>query len=243
MRAVIVIPARYDSSRFPGKPLVDIKGVPMIIRVARICAEVLPRDSIFVATDDKRIANVVRSHDFNAIMTRKTALTGTDRLFEASRKINADIFVNVQGDEPLLNPSDIRKVIEAKRNHPSKIINCYCAIGSNEEPENLNIPKVVFSEDQRLVYMSRRLLPGFKDQEKKPPVFYKQVCIYAFSKSDLQSFGNFGRKSALERSEDIEILRLLEWGADILMVEVTAGSIAVDTPEDVERVEAALTKL
>lgn len=240
MRAVIVIPARYESSRFPGKPLVAIKGVPMIIRVARICAEVLPRESIFVATDAKRIAKVVRAHDFNAVMTSKTAMTGTDRLFEASQKIDADIFVNVQGDEPLLNPSDIRKVIEAKRDNPSKIINCYCPLGSNEDPNNVNIPKVVFSEDKRLIYMSRVSLPGYKEEKKKPSIFYKQVCIYAFSKKDLRRFANFGRKSALENAEDIEVLRFLEWGAEILMIETTSGSLAVDTPEDVNRVEAAL---
>lgn len=240
MKMAVVIPARYNSSRFPGKPLVPLLGKPMILWVAALSAQAVGREAVFVATDDKRIARVVETAGFSAVITSDQALTGTDRLADAAAQIQADIYLNVQGDEPLLNPEDIIKILEAKHQYPNEIINGYCCIGANEDPASINIPKVIFTEDGRMVYMSRRPLPGYKDAKNAPAAYYKQVCIYAFSRDDLRRYAAFGRKSALEQSEDIEILRFLEWGATIRMVKTSSGSLAVDIPEDVAAVEAVL---
>jgi len=182
----------------------------------------------------------VLAANFTPIMTSVNALTGTDRLAEASRKIDADIFINVQGDEPLVNPVDILKIRDAKIQHMDMIINGYCLMSCHEDPESINIPKVITNERSELVYMSRSALPGFKDRINAPSAYKKQVCIYAFTEAELKSFESFGRKSTLEHSEDIEILRFLELNKRILMVETEPGSAAVDEPSDVALVEAKL---
>lgn len=240
MRACVIIPARYASSRYPGKPLVPLLGKPMILWVAELSARAVGQEHVFVATEDERIANVVRAAGFTALMTGSDALTGTDRLAEAATMVDYDIYVNVQGDEPLVDPGDILRCIEVKRAHPDRIVNGYCWIGANEDPESVNIPKVVTTEAGRMVYMSRRALPGFKDARNAPARYMKQVCIYGFTREELEAFVGFGRKSVIEQSEDIEILRFLELGREVMMYECRPGSLAVDVPEDVKGVEAAL---
>ena len=135
------------------------------------------------------------------------------------------------------------KIIKAKELHYHEIINGYCRISSDEDPHNVNIPKVIFTEDNSLVYMSRQAVPGFKDKSKAPSQYYKQVCIYAFTADELKEYADYGRKSVLETSEDIEIIRFLEWGKKIRMVETSLGSLAVDIPEDVDKVEQGLREL
>jgi 3-deoxy-manno-octulosonate cytidylyltransferase (CMP-KDO synthetase) len=243
MKTIIVIPARYKSSRFPGKPLVKLAGKPMIQWVAELSAKTVGMENVFIATDDKKIESSVQDMGYQVVMTSENCLTGTDRLAEVAQKIEADIYINVQGDEPLVNPEDILKVIDAKKANPNDVINGYAVIGTNEDPENVNIPKVIFAEDKRMIYMSRKALPGFKDDKNKPAQYYKQVCIYAFNRQELLSYGDFGRKSKLEHSEDIEIIRYMEWGQTIRMVETRPGSLAVDIPGDVAKVEAALKEL
>lgn len=243
MRYVGVIPARYHSSRFPGKPLVMLKGKPMIIWVAERSSQALGSDNVFVATDDNRIADCVHDYGFKAVMTSENALTGTDRLWEVAQQIDADIYINVQGDEPLLNSDDILKVIKTKENFLGEVVNGMCPIKPGEDAGNPNIPKVVTTEENRMVYMSRLPIPGSKSLENRPPFFWKQVCIYAFTKAELKAFGTFGRKGYLESFEDIEILRFLELEIPIRMVETSATSHAVDVPEDIPIVEAALERL
>jgi 3-deoxy-manno-octulosonate cytidylyltransferase (CMP-KDO synthetase) len=240
MRSVVVVPARYESSRFPGKPLVNLLGKPMILWVSELSAQAVGKENVYIATDDERISKVVTAVGFNAIMTSDQCFTGTDRLAEAANKIQADIYINVQGDEPLVNPKDIINIIKAKELYYDEIINGYCPISGDEDPNNINIPKVIFTENNSLVYMSRKAIPGFKDEDKSPSQYYKQVCIYAFTADELKSYANFGRKSTLEASEDIEIIRFLEWGKKIRMVETSPGSLSVDIKEDVLRVEKEL---
>ena len=240
MKVIIIIPARYKSSRFPGKPLVDLFGKPMIQWVAELSAEAVGTENVYIATDDDRIAQTVTSLGYQAVMTSESCLTGTDRLAEVAQKIEADIYVNVQGDEPLVDPQDILKVIDAKKANPDEVINGYAVLGPDEDPGNVNIPKVIFTEDKRLVYMSRQALPGFKEQKNAPAKYYKQVCIYAFNRQQLLVYGRYGKKSALEKSEDIEIIRFLEWRQSIRMVETRPGSLAVDVPEDIQEVAHAL---
>lgn len=240
MKTIIVIPARYKSSRFPGKPLIKLLGKPMIQWVAELSAKAVGKENVYIATDDTQIQTAVSQIGYNVVMTSDQCLTGTDRLAEVAQQIEADIYINVQGDEPLVNPADIQKVIGTKKNYPNDVINGYAVIGQNEDPNSVNIPKVIFTEDKRLVYMSRQALPGFKDQKNAPTEYYKQVCIYAFNRQELLAYGQFGRKSSLEHAEDIEIIRFLEWGQTIRLVQTRPGSLAVDVPDDVGKVEQAL---
>jgi len=240
MRSCVIIPARYTSTRFPGKPLVPLLGKPMVLWVAELSARAVGQAHVHVATEDDRIAEVVRKAGFSALMTTPTAPTGTDRLAEAAEKLEYDIYVNVQGDEPLVEPNDIRRCIVLKAERPEMIVNGFAPIGPDEDPQSVNIPKVIVNEAGLMVYMSRSPLPGFKDAKNAPDTYSKQVCIYGFTRDDLRAFAAFGRKSALERSEDIEILRFLELDRRILMYECDAGSLAVDSPQDVPKLEAAL---
>lgn len=240
MRSVIVIPARYASNRYPGKPLIKLLAKPMILWVAELSAKAVSAANVYVATEDQRIADVVAEAGFNAVMTSKDALTGTDRLAECAEQVPADIYINVQGDEPLVDPADISRVLKAKRQHMDQIINGYAWVSDIEDPTSVNLPKVITTENDQLVYMSRAALPGYKDPSNAPKRYKKQVCIYAFTVQELKAFRKFGRKSELEWSEDIEILRFLELGIPIKMIETKPGSLAVDVPEDVARVEAAL---
>lgn len=240
MRSCVLIPARYGSSRYPGKPLVPLLGKPMILWVAELSARAVGQEHVYVATEDQRIVDVVEAAGFQAIITSDSALTGTDRLAEAAERLDYDIFVNVQGDEPTLDPEDIRRCVRAKEAHFDRIINGYCRIGANEDPASRNIPKVIAAENGRMIYMSRGLLPAFKDPAQAPDYYMKQVCIYGFTREELRGFRAFGRKSAVEKSEDIEILRFLELGREIWMYETAGGSLAVDVPEDVAVVETAL---
>ena len=243
MRTCVIIPARYASSRFPGKPLTPLLGKPMVLWCAELAARAVGTEHAYVATEDERIASVVRDAGFNAVMTSSRPLTGTDRLAEAAEELDYDIYINVQGDEPLVDPEDIRKIVERKTRNMSVIVNGYSPIGADEDPHSRNIPKVVATENGRLLYMSRVAVPGFKDPKCKPERYMKQVCIYAFTRDELRAFARFGRKSAVEACEDIEILRFFEMGHAIDVVETRPGNLAVDVPEDVAPVEAALRRI
>ena len=242
MKIVVIIPARFNSSRFPGKPLIPILGKPMIVRVAELISKLIDKDDIYVATDDIRIKEVVEKNGYNIIMTSPNLLTGTDRVYEAIKSIEADIFLNVQGDELIFNISDIIKVIDAKKEYPAKVINGMCQLGKSLDPDDVNIPKVITTEDHSLVYMSRRALPGYKSEDKRPKKYFKQVCIYAFNRNELNTYGELGRKTYLERYEDIEILRFIDLNIPVHMVELSGKSAAVDIPDDIKRAETALKK-
>lgn len=242
MKVLGIIPARFKSSRFPGKPLVNISGKPMIVHVAEKAEEAFGRDGFVVATDDIRIMDTVKKYGYNAISTSDDAMTGTDRLWEVAQKIKADIYVNIQGDEPMIDPKDILNIVAKKIEFPDFIVNGYSRILGSENPFSINIPKVIVNMKQELIYMSRMAIPGCKNENAKP-FYYKQVCIYAFNYEELKAFGTHQSKTYLESFEDIEILRFLEMGYKIKMVETSAASLAVDIPEDVEIVEKALAQI
>lgn len=231
---ILVIPARYASTRLPGKPLIDIAGKPMIQRVYEQCLQAVSSDRIFIATDDSRIGKVVKDFGGQAVMTSKDCLTGTDRVAELARQIEADYYINVQGDEPLFNPNDIAKCIQACRDYPGEIINGYAPIFSAEEYHSTSVPKVVFRKDQRLLYMSRAAIPGNKSGDFH--FAYRQICTYGFPFKPLSDFPKGGSKTLLEQEEDIEILRFLEMGYDVRMVEMSSDSIPVDHPEDINKI-------
>ena len=131
-KVAVVIPSRYKSSRFPGKPLVDILGKPMVVRVADLSAKAVGEENVYVATDDKRIGNVVEEHGYNVIYTSEECLTGTDRVAEASLKIDADVIVNVQGDEALLDPNDIIKAVSCKIDNEDCVVTCMAKLTSSK---------------------------------------------------------------------------------------------------------------
>ncbi len=238
MTTSIIIPARFGSSRYRGKPLVKILGKEMVIRVADICKKI-KNVRVFIATDSKKISKVAKKYGYDYILTSKKCLTGTDRVAEASKKLRSKIYVNVQGDEPTINPSDIKKVINTKKKFPNHVICGYDKVHNFEKPESLNLPKVVLNSKGELIYISRALVPGAKKKSQKVQ-YYKQVCIYAFNKSQLKKFYSKKRKSETENIEDIEILRFFDLNEKIKMIRLNSNSIAVDEIQDVKKAEKLL---
>ena len=232
-RTCIVIPARYQSSRFPGKPLQPIFGEPMISYVASTAIEVVGREHVYIATENNEIRLVCKELGYNVIMTSDQCLTGTDRVAEAAMELDYDHFVNIQGDEPMLKEQDIRKAIYAKNKHHDKVVNCYTSVYENEAA-NPNTIKMVMKKNSDLMYASRSTIPGTKTGIGDR--LHKQVCIYVFNKRELEMFSSRD-KTPVEWYEDIEILRFLEMNYPVHMVRVSASSHAVDTPEDIKTVE------
>ena len=235
-KTIIIIPARYGSSRFKGKPLVKILGRELILRVADVCAKTIGRENTYIATDSYKIAQKVKNSNFKYLLTSKKCLTGTDRVAEASKKVKADIYINVQGDEPLVNPRDIKKIITAKKKYPKHVICGFDKIHKLQDPKSLNLPKVVVNSKNELVYISRSLIPGSK-KEIKTKKYFKQVCIYAFNYVELKKFFSLKRKSFIEDMEDIEILRFFDLDIKIKMVKLNSNSVAVDEISDVKKAE------
>ena len=238
----VIIPARYKSSRFPGKPLVDINGKPMIIRVADIAEGAVGKDNVYIATENNQIAKEVKNYGYNVIFTSDSCLTGTDRVAEASTELDSDIIINIQGDEPLLNPEHIQQVIDAKIENPNHVITCMSRIESYEKVTDLKMPKIIVNPQNELMYCSRGAIPCSKYGPGKNAK--KQVCIYAFSKDELKKFYEQSKigKTPLEWVEDIEINRFLELDMKVKIVEVEGSTYAVDFPEDVKIVEELLKK-
>ena len=229
---VIVIPARYQSSRLPGKPLADIHGKSMIQRVWEKCVEASSTDKVIVATDDDRILTHCKNYDMQVELTSNKCLTGTDRLYEVAQKRKADVYINVQGDEPIISPMDIKAVILSVQKEPDITFNAMCPIKNEDDFRSPHVPKVVTRKDDRLLYMSRAPIPANKQLGFEKAM--KQVCIYAYPRDVLLTFGSLKEKTPLESIEDLEILRLLELGYEVKMIEVSDSSIAVDTPYDLE---------
>ncbi len=234
----VIIPARYASSRLPGKPLVLLDGVPMIVRTWQRCVQACPAERVYVATDDARIRDTCKDWGIQVLMTSSECLTGTDRVAECAQQLDADVFINVQGDEPLLNPDDLRIMSTAVSRFPEEVLNGYCSIDDVEQFFSASTPKVAVRPDGRLLYMSRAPIPGNKQGDFV--LGYRQVCIYAFPRAALRAFAAAPSKTVFEAIEDIEILRFLELGWEVRMLEMSRESIAVDNPEDVERVELAI---
>lgn len=238
MDYVLVIPARLNSHRLPRKPLADICGKPMIEHTYARALEVVPPDKVYVATDSDEIRSACKKFGAQVVMTSSGCLTGTDRISEFAAAIPADIYINLQGDEPLMNPNDIRAVIEAALVAPKSVINGWAWIENETEFRSRTIPKLALRNDGRLMYMSRSPIPGTKTDE-----FHfsrKQVCIYSFPRKALTQFSGNPGKTPHEEAEDIEILRFLELGWEVQMIELSGKSIAVDTPEDLERVRVLM---
>jgi 3-deoxy-manno-octulosonate cytidylyltransferase (CMP-KDO synthetase) len=234
IKPVIIIPARYNSSRLPGKALKDIEGTSMLQRTFEQCIEALSKQDVYIATDNLKIKKHCEDFGANVLMTSSSCLTGTDRIAEASKYIKCDVVINVQGDEPIINPADIIKVIDAAREYPGEIINGMAIIETVDEFVNPSIPKVVTRPDGKLLYMSRAAIPTTK--KLKFETAWKQICIYAFPVDSLKTFAQQDNKTSLEQIEDIEILRFLEMGYDVRMIKLSGSSFAIDTPEDLKKI-------
>lgn len=223
----------------PGKPLLDLLGIPMVVRTYRQVVKAVEPERVFVATESEKIKEVCESFNIKVLMTSDRCLTGTDRIAECARQLpEINAFINVQGDEPVFEPADITAVIEASAAHPEEIINGYCEISTEHQFYSGSVPKVVFRPDGRLLYMSRAGIPSDKSHQFNSS--HRQVCCYAFPLKALEAFARHGQKTALEQIEDIEILRFLELGYDVRMISLSSRSIAVDVPDDIPAVEAAI---
>ena len=243
MKIIGVIPARYKSSRFPGKPLADICGKPMIWWVYQQCMKVEDFDEIYIATDDNKIFSVCESLGMKGIMTSDTHKTGTDRIGEVARKIPSDLIVNIQGDEPLLEPETIKAAITPFYTKPDlKVSNLMTKIKEAVDVVNFTVPKVITNKDGIGIYLTRSTAPYPKGMLEYH--YYKQVCVYGFRPDALQFYCDYGLqygKAKVEAIEDIEILRFIENGYKVQYIEVDSDTVAVDTPNDLVRVREIIS--
>jgi len=231
MKILGVIPARFKSSRFPGKPLADIHGKPMIAHVYENAMKVSQFDKILVATDDERIASECDKYRMPFVMTSAEHKTGTDRVAEVAEKHAADFYVNIQGDEPLVSPDTIESAIKPVISCTDfDAINLMTEIRDSSDVVNSTVPKVVVNIKNEAIFFSRSPIPYPKGERSK---YYKQVCVYVFKRDTLRRFVSLER-GPIEQSEDIEILRFLENRMIVRMVEVHEDSVAVDTAADLE---------
>ena len=234
MKIVGIIPARYQSSRFPGKPLADICGKPMIWWVYQQALQVSELDEVHVATDNHQIADACKQLDVNFIMTSDKHPTGTDRIGEVAERIQADLYVNIQGDEPLIEPETIRAAILPFHLDKSlQVTNLMTRIQDPVDFINMTVPKVLVNADNIGIYLSRSPVPYPKGSVDFD--CYKQVCVYGFTPESLRFFCSSPR-GRLEAIEDIEILRFIESGYRVKYIKVDSETVAVDTPNDLEKV-------
>jgi 3-deoxy-manno-octulosonate cytidylyltransferase (CMP-KDO synthetase) len=237
---LIVIPARINSKRLPEKAIRKINGIPMVIRTYMQCNKVIPKDNIIVATDSKKIIDICGKYNVPTILTSNKCLTGTDRVFEVSKKIKKNFYINLQGDEPIFNPNDIIKFLKVSLKDKNYVYNGYTLIKSKRDFFNLSVPKLVFNKKKELMYISRSPIPI-----NKKGIFtkaFRQVCIYSFPKEFLHKFGKMKKKSFFEKNEDIEIIRFIENGLKVKMIKLSDKSVSVDTYDDLDYVRRLISK-
>jgi 3-deoxy-manno-octulosonate cytidylyltransferase (CMP-KDO synthetase) len=242
MKALGVIPARYASTRLPGKPLVALAGKPMIERVWERVREATSLSGVIVATDDERIRSAVNGFGGEATLTRSDHRSGTERVAEvAVARGDIQIFVNVQGDEPLIVPAAIDQVVEAMRDDPEAAVATLAVPISNAaDIMDPNVVKTVLDFDGNGLYFSRAPIPWVRDRSGPVHVRHlKHLGLYAYRRDALLEFPTFPQGD-LERVEQLEQLRWLENGYRIRVIETEHDSIGVDVPEDIARVEQIL---
>lgn len=239
MKAIAIIPARLQSTRLPRKILRELAGKPMLARVyeaARACQRL---DDVIVATDSEEVMALCRQHGWRALMTSSEHHSGTDRVNEVAKMIVADVYVNVQGDEPLARPEHIDALLVPMRD-PKIMVSTVKTSCAAEDVNNPNAVKVVTDKHGRALYFSRSTIPCNRDGSQSVQHF-KHLGFYAYRKSALDLFCQLPQ-SQLERSERLEQLRFLENGITIYVAETPYDTIGVDTEEDLERVDKILLK-
>lgn len=243
---VAVIPARYASVRFPGKPLVDFEGQPMIVHVLQRVKQAKLIDRVLVATDDERIRSAVESAGGEVLMTDSSLASGTDRVHAAVREIPCDIVANIQGDEPLIEPDQVDEAVRILLDDESVRMGTLVHRLSNlEDLFNPNVAKVVLDQSGYALYFSRSVVPFIREQDRldewlKAHPFYKHVGLYVYRKEFLIQFAGW-RPTPLEMAEKLEQLRALENGVRIKTAITRWEPVCVDTPEDAERVRQMMT--
>ena len=237
-RCAIVIPARFASTRLPGKPLVDILGKPMIQHVVERARAVAGIDAVLVATDDTRVAQVVEAFGGQCIMTSPDHPSGTDRLVEVMSTIEAEIYINLQGDEPLVRPEDVELLVAGMQADPGIDVGTLCHPLPANEACNPNTVKVVLANNSDALYFSRSPIPYPRDATRA--TYLKHVGVYAYRRHVLDNFAKLPQPM-LEEAEKLEQLRLLAAGYRIRAFQVAATGPGVDTPECLARVRAILS--
>jgi 3-deoxy-manno-octulosonate cytidylyltransferase (CMP-KDO synthetase) len=242
-KVVVVIPARYGSTRLPGKPLVSLAGQPMIQRVYERAKSAQNVGRVIVATDDQRIVKAVEAFGGEARMTRAEHRTGTERVAEVAAHVEGEIFVNVQGDEPLLDPVAVETAVQALLEEPMAAISTVATpIRTPGDIMDPNAVKVVLDFDGNALYFSRAPVPWVRDTASKIQVRHlKHLGLYAFQREALLEYPTLPQ-GELEKIEQLEQLRWLENGWKIRVAEVEHDAVSVDVPEDVARVEKLLQK-
>ena len=239
-RIVAVIPARMGSSRFPGKPLASLLGRPMIEHVVRRAAMCDHLNAVYVATCDEEIRTLVEGFGCTVIMTSASHERASDRVAEAAERLEADVFVMIQGDEPMITPDMIRAAVTPMLQDPSvECVNLARRIVSHEEYADRNTIKVVMNVQGNALYFSRSPIPAVDFASAASPAVFKQVCVIAFRREFLREFARL-RQTPLERAEAIDMLRVIEHGFRVRLVETEVGTHAVDTPDDLLLVEALM---
>ena len=241
MKILAVIPSRYASTRFPGKPLVDIKGKTMIQRVyeqAKLCKSFT---EVIVATDDQRILKHVKAFGGKVMMTNENHPSGTDRCAEVLSKLEEqyDAVVNVQGDEPFIQPEQLEQLISCFKNEHTQIATLVKKIDTTDDLLNINLPKVVFNKEMKALYFSRLPIPGQKSVDTEQWVenhpYYRHIGLYGYRADVLKEITKLP-PSPLENIESLEQLRWLEAGYTITVSVTEFESIGIDTPADLDKI-------
>ena len=238
-----MIPARYGATRFPAKLMQDLCGKPVIVHTYQRVADTNLFDQVYVVTDDDRIENAIREVGGSVIRSQKEHNSGSDRLAEASKDLEVDIIVNVQGDEPFTDKENLQKVIDIFANDPQKNIAVASLMERITHPDDIANPnnvKVVVNKFNEALYFSRSVIPFPRDTNTKVP-YYKHIGIYAYRKDVLQQFTQLP-PSLLEETEKLEQLRYLENGFKIRLAVTDIPTIGIDTPEDLEKARQRLSK-
>lgn len=246
MKFIGIIPARYSSSRFPGKPLAILGGKPVIEHVYRQVSSVM--EDVFVATDDQRIYDAVEAFGGKAIMTRSGHKSGTDRICEALEKVagSFDVVINIQGDEPFIQKSQLETVMQCFDDPRTQIATLGKPFESMEAVENPNSPKIVLDNDGYALYFSRSVIPFVRGKEHEEWLshfpYLKHIGLYAYRTEVLMEISKLPQ-STLELAESLEQLRWLQNGYKIKVGLTNVETIGIDTPEDLQRAEEKLANL
>ena len=243
MKLIAMIPARYGATRFPAKLMQDLCGKPVIVHTYQRVADTNLFDQVYVVTDDDRIENAIREVGGKVIRSQKEHNSGSDRLAEASKDLEVDIIVNVQGDEPFTDKENLQKVIDISANDSQQNIAVASLMERITHPDDIANPnnvKVVVNKFNEALYFSRSVIPFPRDTNTKVP-YYKHIGIYAYRKDALQQFTQLP-PSLLEETEKLEQLRYLENGFKIRLAVTDIPTIGIDTPEDLEKARQRLSK-
>ena len=241
MKKVIVIPARLDSTRLPKKVLLDLKGKTVIQRVYEQCLKVKNIDGVYIATDSTEIEGVCRSFTDHIILTKSSHQSGTDRIGEAVSGLDCDVVVNVQGDEPFIDPNLIEELVHSFDDDQVSIASAMSKIENIKDFQDPNVVKVVVDTQNNAIYFSRAPIPFPRDhqeiirsnEELKKHNFFRHIGIYGYQKDFLAKYIKMDQTN-LEKLEKLEQLRVIENGFKIKMIEATSSLIGIDTQEDYE---------